>query len=103
MAKIVLDPEESAIEAFAKLFFSATRNMGFSDKEACEALRNSIEAAENAPAEEKYDWYGSPANIERILQREFKNEMQKNDKGLERKRKEHLHNNRCEQPHGQGA
>ena len=37
--------------------------------------RNSIEAAENAPAEEKYDWYGSPANIERILQREFNNEM----------------------------
>ncbi|WP_418289090.1 nucleotide modification associated domain-containing protein [Leyella stercorea] len=33
----------------------------------------------NAPAEEKYDWYGSPANIERILQREFNNEMQKND------------------------
>ena len=96
MAKIVLDPEESAIEAFAKLFFSATRNMGLSDKEACEALRNSIEAAENAPAEEKYDWYGSPANIERILQREFKNEMQKNDKGLERKRQEHLYNNRCE-------
>ena len=96
MAKIVLDPEESAIEAFAKLFFSATRNMGLSDKEACEALRNSIEAVENAPAEEKYDWYGSPANIERILQREFKNEMQKNDKGLERKRQEHLHNNRCE-------
>lgn len=29
----------------------------------------------NAPAEEKYDWYGSPANIERILQREFNNEM----------------------------
>ena len=79
MAKIVLDPEESAIEAFAKLFFSATRNMGLSYKEACEALRNSIEAVENAPAEEKYDWYGSPANIERILQREFNNEMQKND------------------------
>ena len=53
--------------------------MGLSDKEACEALKNSIEAAENAPAEEKYDWYGSPANIERILQREFNNEMQKND------------------------
>ena len=51
--------------------------MGLSDKEACEALRNFIEAAENAPAEEKYDWYGSPANIERILQREFYNEMQK--------------------------
>ena len=32
MAKIVLDPEESAIEAFAKLFFSATRNMGFRTK-----------------------------------------------------------------------
>ena len=75
MAKIVLDPIESTIEAFAKLFFSATRNMGLSDKEACEALKNSIEAAENAPAEEKYDWYGSPANIERILQREFNNEM----------------------------
>ena len=75
MPKIVLDPEESGIETFAKLFFSATRNMGLSDKEACEALKNSIEAAENAPAEEKYDWYGSPANIERILQREFNNEM----------------------------
>ena len=85
MAKIVLDPEESAIEAFAKLFFSATRNMGLSDKEACEALRNSIEAAENAPAEEKYDWYGSPANIERILQREFKNEMQKNENRTHRR------------------
>ena len=85
MAKIVLDPEESAIEAFAKLFFSATRNMGLSDKEACEALRNSIEAAENAPAEEKYDWYGSPANVERILQREFKNEMQKNEDRTDRR------------------
>ena len=85
MAKIVLDPEESAIETFAKLFFSATRNMGLSYKEACEALRNSIEAAENAPAEEKYDWYGSPANIERILQREFKNEMQKNEDRTDRR------------------
>lgn len=54
MAKIVLDPQESGIEAFAKLFFSATRNMGLSDEEACEALRNSIEAAENAPAVERY-------------------------------------------------
>ena len=35
--------------------------------------------SKNAPAMEKYDWYGSPANIERILQREFNNEMQKND------------------------
>lgn len=75
MPKIVLDPKESGMEAFVKLFFSATRNMGLSDKEACEALKNFIEAAENAPAEEKYDWYGSPANIERILQREFNNEM----------------------------
>lgn len=63
MAKIVLDPEESGIEAFAKLFFSATRNMGLSDKEACEALRNSIEAAENAPAEERYAWCGSAEHI----------------------------------------
>ena len=85
MAKIVLDPEESGIEAFAKLFFRATRNMGLSYKEACEALRNSIEAAENAPAEDKYDWYGSPANIERILQREFKNEMQKNEDRTDRR------------------
>lgn len=53
MPKIVLDPEESAIEAFAKLFFSATRNMGLSDKEACEAFINSVEAIENAPAEER--------------------------------------------------
>lgn len=81
MPKIVLDPEESGIEAFAKLFFSATRNMGFSDKEACEALKNSIEAAENAPDMEKYDWYGSPANIERILQREFKNEDRTDRRG----------------------
>ena len=79
MPKIVLDPEESTIETFAKLFFSATRNMGLSDKEACEALRKSAEAMEKCPAEEKYDWYRSPANTERILQREFKNEMQKND------------------------
>lgn len=50
MPKIVLDPKESGIEAFAKLFFSATRNMGLSDKEACEALRNFIEAEKNAPA-----------------------------------------------------
>lgn len=63
MAKIVLDPEEGGIEAFAKLFFSATRNMGLSDKEACEALKNSIEAAENAPAEERYAWYGSAEHI----------------------------------------
>ena len=63
MAKIVLDPEESGIEAFAKLFFSATRNMGLSDKEACKALRNSIEAAENAPAEERCAWYGSAEHI----------------------------------------
>ena len=49
MPKIVLDPTESGIEAMAKLFISATRNMGLSDKEACEVLKNSIEAIENAP------------------------------------------------------
>ena len=95
MAKIVLDPEESTIEAFAKLFFSATRNMGLSDEEACEALKNSIEAAENAPAKEKYDWYGSPANIERILQREFNNEMHcdtsSNKKTILKETNEHKH------------
>lgn len=32
MAKIVLDPEESGIEAFAKPFFSARRNMGLRTK-----------------------------------------------------------------------
>lgn len=63
MPKIVLDPEESGIETFAKLFFSATRNMGLSDKEACEALRNSIEAIENAPAVERCAWYGSAEHI----------------------------------------
>ena len=79
MPKIVLDPLESQMALFFKLFFSATRKLGLSDKEACEAFKESVEAIENAPAEEKYDWYGSPANIERILQREFNNEMQKND------------------------
>jgi hypothetical protein len=59
MPKIVLDPTESGIEAMAKLFISATRNMGLSDKEACEALKRSIEAIENAPVEERYAWYGS--------------------------------------------
>lgn len=63
MPKIVLDPKESAIEAFAKPFFSATRNMGLSDKEACEALKNSIEAAENVPAEERCAWYRSAEHI----------------------------------------
>lgn len=63
MPKIVLDPTESGIEAMAKLFFSATRNMGLSDKEACEVLKNSIEAIENAPVEERYAWYGSAEHI----------------------------------------
>ena len=63
MPKIVLDPKESGMELFFKLFFSATRKLGLSDKEACEALRNSIEAAENAPAEERCAWYGSAEHI----------------------------------------
>ena len=63
MAKIVLDPEESGIEAFAKLFFSTTRNMGLWDKEACEAFKESVEATENAPAEERCAWYGSAEHI----------------------------------------
>lgn len=63
MPKIVLDPKETGIEAFAKLFFSATRNMGLSDEEACEAFKESVEAAENAPAEERCAWYGSAEHI----------------------------------------
>lgn len=67
MAKIVLDPEESGIEAFAKLFFSATRNMGLSDEEACEAFKKSVEAIENAPAEERCAWYKSHEHIKAII------------------------------------
>ena len=63
MPKIVLDPEESAMELFFKLFFSATRKLGLSDKEACEAFKESVEAAENAPAEERCAWYGSAEHI----------------------------------------
>ena len=63
MPKIVLDPKESGMELFFKLFFSATRKLGLSDKEACEALKNSIEAIENAPAVERYAWYGSAEHI----------------------------------------
>lgn len=63
MPKIVLDPEESAMELYFKLFFSATRKLGLSDKEACEAFKKSVEAIENAPAEERCAWYGSAEHI----------------------------------------
>ena len=63
MPKIVLDPKESGMELFFKLFFSATRKLGLSDKEACEAFRKSVEAIENAPAEERCVWYGSAEHI----------------------------------------
>lgn len=63
MPKIVLDPKESGMELFFKLFFSATRKLGLSDEEACEAFKKSVEAIENAPAEERYAWYGSPEHI----------------------------------------
>lgn len=63
MAKIVLDPKESAMEMFFKLFFDSTRKLGLSDKEACEAFRNSVEAIENAPAEERCAWYNSAEHI----------------------------------------
>lgn len=63
MPKIVLDPEESGMELFFKLFFSATRKLGLSDKEACEAFKESVEAIENAPAEERCAWYGSAEHI----------------------------------------
>ena len=54
MPKIVLDPKESGMELFFKLFFSATRKLGLSDKEACLEFRKSVEAIENAPAEERW-------------------------------------------------
>ena len=63
MPKIVLDPIESQMALFFELFFSATRKLGLSDKEACEALKNSIEAAENAPAEERCAWCRSAEHI----------------------------------------
>lgn len=63
MPKIVLDPIESAMELYFKLFFSATRKLGLSDKEACEAFKKSVEAMENAPAEERCAWYGSAEHI----------------------------------------
>ena len=63
MAKIVLDPIESQMALFFELFFSATRKLGLSDKEACEAFRESVEAIENAPAEERCAWYGSAEHI----------------------------------------
>lgn len=63
MAKIVLDPIESAMELYFKLFFSATRKLGLSDKEACEALKNAVDATETAPAVERCAWYGSAEHI----------------------------------------
>ena len=63
MPKIVLDPKESGMELFFKLFFSATRKLGLSDKEACLEFRKSVEAIENAPAEERCAWYGSAEHI----------------------------------------
>lgn len=63
MPKIVLDPKESGMELFFKLFFDATRKLGLSDKKACEAFKESVEAIENAPAEERCTWYGSAEHI----------------------------------------
>ena len=63
MPKIVLDPKESQMALFFELFFSATRKLGLSDKEACEAFKKSVEAIENAPAEERCAWYGSAEHI----------------------------------------
>ena len=63
MPKIVLDPIESQMALFFELFFDATRKLGLSDKEACEAFKKSVEAIENAPAEERCAWYGSAEHI----------------------------------------
>lgn len=67
MPKIVLDPKESGMELFFKLFFSATRKLGLSDEEACEAFKKSVEAIENAPAEERCAWYKSYEHIKAII------------------------------------
>ena len=63
MAKIVLDHIESQMALFFKLFFDATRKLGLSDKEACEAFKESVAAIENAQAEERCAWYGSAEHI----------------------------------------
>lgn len=63
MPKIVLTPEESGMELFFKLFFGATRKLGLSDKEACKAFKNAVDATEAAPAEERYAWYASHEHI----------------------------------------
>lgn len=51
------------MELFFKLFFDATRKLGLSDKEACEAFKESVEAIENAPTEERCAWCGSAERI----------------------------------------
>lgn len=48
---------------FFELFFSATRKLGLSDKEACEAFKNSVEAMEKCPAEERCAWFLSAEHI----------------------------------------
>ena len=63
MPKIVLDPIESQMALFFELFFDATRKLGLSDKEACEAFKESVEAIENAPEEERCAWYRSADHI----------------------------------------
>lgn len=68
MAKIVLDPIESAMELFFKLFFDATRKLGLSDKEACEAFKESVEAIENTPTEERCAWFLSAEHIKQRVE-----------------------------------
>ena len=60
MAKIVLDPEESGIELAAKLFFTATRNLGISDKDASMTLKDTVEfLEEHSDDDEVCGWYKS--------------------------------------------
>ena len=48
-------------------------------------VKKTITKDELLSNKEFIDWYGSHANIERILQREFKNEMQKNEDRTDRR------------------
>lgn len=60
MVKLVLDPEESGIELAAKLFFTATRNLGISDKDASDGLKNTVEfLEEHSGDDEVCGWYKS--------------------------------------------
>lgn len=61
MAKIELNPEESGIELMAKLFFTATRNLGISDKDASKGLKNTVEFLEEHSGDDDVFGWCKPA------------------------------------------